>query len=83
MRIVRAETPQIKGINGAANCRNVGYFLEAGSLEYVKVMDKAVVALMIEKEEAIDNLEEILSVEEIAHDLGIAHSNLKEMACPI
>lgn len=62
VRIVRAETPQTKGINGAANRRNVGYYLEAGSLEYVKAMDEAVVVLMIEKKEAIDNLEEILSV---------------------
>ena len=63
--IVRAETPQTKGINGAANRRNVGYYLEAGSPEYVKAMEGAVVALMIEKREAIDNLEEILSVKGI------------------
>jgi len=65
VRIVRAETPQTKGINGAANRRNVGYFLDAGSPEYVKAMDKAVVALMIEKKEAVDNLEGILSIEGI------------------
>ena len=65
VRIVRAETPTTKGINGAANRRNVGYYLEAGSPEYVKAMDEAVVALMIEKKEAVDNLEEILSVEGI------------------
>jgi len=49
VRIVRAEIPQTKGINGAANRRNVGYYLEAGCLEYVKAMDEAVVTLMIEK----------------------------------
>ena len=65
VRIVRAETPSTKGINGAANRRNVGYYLEAGSPEYVKAMDEAIVALMIEKKEAVDNLEEILSVEGI------------------
>ena len=65
MRIVRAETPQTKGINGVANRRNVGYYLEAGTPEYVKAMDEAVVALMIEKREAVDNLEEILSIEGI------------------
>ncbi len=65
VRVVRAETPEKGGINGAANRRNVGYYLEDGSLEYVKAMDKAVVALMIEKKEAIDNLEEILSVKGI------------------
>lgn len=65
MRIVRAETPKTKGINGVANRRNVGYYLKAGSPEYVKAMDEAVVALMIEKREAVDNLEEILSVKGI------------------
>ena len=65
VRIVRAETPQTKGLNGAANRRNVGYYIEAGSAEYIKAMDKAVVALMIEKKEAVDNLDEILSVEGI------------------
>jgi 4-hydroxy-2-oxoheptanedioate aldolase len=62
VRIVRAETPSEKGLNGAANRRNVGYYLEAGSAQYVKAMDDAVVALMIEKKEAVENLEEILSV---------------------
>jgi 4-hydroxy-2-oxoheptanedioate aldolase len=65
VRIVRAETPQTKGINGAANRRNVGYYLEAGSPEYVKAMNEAIVALMIEKKEVMDNLEEILSTEGI------------------
>jgi len=65
VRIVRAETPSTKGINGATNRRNVGYYLEGGSLNYIKAMDEAVIALMIEKKEAVDNLEEILSVEGI------------------
>lgn len=65
VRIVKAETPEAKGTNGCHMRRNVGYVLECGSPEYVKAMDEAVVALMIEKKEAIDNLEEILSVETI------------------
>ena len=65
VRIVRAETPQTKGLNGAANRRNVGYYLEAGSAEYIKAMNEAVIALMIEKKEAVANLYEILSVEGI------------------
>ena len=60
-----AEIPSNKGINGAANRRNVGYYVEAGSSEYVKAMDEVVVALMIEKKEAVDDLEEILSVKGI------------------
>ena len=65
VRIVRAETPLTKGINGASNRRNVGYYLEAGSPEYVKAMNEGVVVLMIEKKEAVDNLEEILSIDGI------------------
>ena len=65
VRIVRAETPETKGLNGAANRRNVGYYLEAGSPEYVKAMNEAVIALMIEKKETVDNLEEIFSVKGI------------------
>lgn len=65
VRIVKPETPEIKGINGSHMRRNVGYVLEGGSSEYVKAMDEVVVALMIEKKEAVDNLEEILSIKGI------------------
>ena len=65
VRIVRAESPETKGINGCLGRRNVGYIFEEGSPEYVRAMDDAVVALMIEKKEAVDNLEEIMSVEGI------------------
>ena len=65
VRAVRADTPESGGINGCHGRRNVGYILEGGSPEYVKAMDEVVVALMIEKKEAVDNLEEILSVKGI------------------
>jgi len=65
VRIVKPETPKTKGIHGAHMRRSVGYVLEGGSPEYVKAMDEAVVVLMIEKKEAVDNLEEILSVKGI------------------
>ena len=45
--------------------RNVGYLLESGTPQYVKAMDEAVVALMIEKKTALENLDEILSVKGI------------------
>jgi len=57
---VRAEP---KGRNGCSMLRNVGYLLECGSPAFVKAMDDAVVALMIEKKSAVENLEEIMSVE--------------------
>jgi 2-keto-3-deoxy-L-rhamnonate aldolase RhmA len=58
----RAETPRTKGLMGAAMRRDVGYVLGPGSKEYVQQLEEGVVALMIEKEAAIENLEAILSV---------------------
>jgi 2-keto-3-deoxy-L-rhamnonate aldolase RhmA len=65
VRIVKPETPELKGIHGCHMRRDVGYLLEAGSAEYAKAMDDAVIAIMIEKRGAIDRLEEILSVQGI------------------
>ena len=65
VRIVRAETPETQGINGCHGGRNVGYILEGGSPQYVRAMNDAVVTLMIEKKQAVDNLDEILSVDGI------------------
>lgn len=65
VRSVRAETPGSGGRHGVAMTREAGYVLEVGSPAFVKAMDDAVVAIMIEKREAIENLEEILSVKGI------------------
>ncbi len=61
----RAETPRTGGHVGAAMRRDVGYVLGPGSKEYVEQLDEGVVALMIEKETAVENLKEILSVKGI------------------
>ena len=59
VRFVRPETPEAGGRHGAAGRRiNVG----SGVVEWVNAMNDAVLAFMIEKKSAIDNLEEILSV---------------------
>jgi len=58
----RAETPGTKGLMGAAMRRDVGYVLGPGSKEYVQQLEEGVVALMIEKQAAIENLVAILSV---------------------
>jgi 2-keto-3-deoxy-L-rhamnonate aldolase RhmA len=58
----RAETPQTKGYVGAAMRRDVGYLLTCGSQIYVDQLQDGVVALMIEKDSAVENLESILSV---------------------
>ncbi|MFC2016213.1 HpcH/HpaI aldolase/citrate lyase family protein [Chloroflexota bacterium] len=62
VRLVRSETPEAGGIHGASMRRNVGYVLEAGSEAWARVMNDVVIAIMIEKKGAIENLEEILSV---------------------
>jgi len=58
----RAETPQTKGYVGAAMRRDVGYVLAPGSQMYVEQLEEGVVALMIEKQSAIENLEAILAI---------------------
>jgi len=58
----RAETPRTKGYVGAAMRRDVGYVLNCGSEIYVDQLEDGVVALMIEKDSAVENLEAILSV---------------------
>jgi 2-keto-3-deoxy-L-rhamnonate aldolase RhmA len=63
IRLVRAETPEAGGTHGCAMRRNVGYVLEAGSEAWTKAMNDVVIAIMIEKRSAIENLEEILSVD--------------------
>lgn len=60
--IVRAESPQTGGHFGSADRRFAGYGLESGSPEYVQALEDSVVALMIEKAEAVRNIEAILSV---------------------
>ncbi len=62
VRSARAETPATGGIHGVGMRRDVGYVLESGSAAFVQALDEAVVALMIEKESAVENLEAILSV---------------------
>ena len=51
---VRADTPQSGGRFGAADRRFSSYGLEGGTDEYVQVLDDCVIALMIEKREAVE-----------------------------
>jgi 2-keto-3-deoxy-L-rhamnonate aldolase RhmA len=63
VRIVKLETPKKGGIHGCHARRSVGYHIEAGTKAYAQAIDDVVIAFMIEKQEAVDELEEILSVE--------------------
>ena len=62
VRLVRPETPEAGGSHGAGMRRNVGYVSYAGSEDWVKAMNDVVIAIMIEKKGAMQNLEEILEV---------------------
>ena len=61
VRIVRPDTPEDGGLFGAA-ARRFAYGAQVGSPEYVQALRDVVVATMIEKHSAVEQLEEILSV---------------------
>lgn len=63
IRFVRPMTPRDGGLHGTSLRRNVGYILEAGSEEWAKAMRDVVIEVMIESESALEQLDEILSVE--------------------
>ena len=60
---VRAEAPDSGGRHGVGLRRDVGLVLEAGTPAFVEALDQAVIALMIEKDPAVENLEDLLSVD--------------------
>ncbi|MEO2018615.1 MAG: aldolase/citrate lyase family protein [Fuerstiella sp.] len=60
VRSIRTERPQSGGLHGVNMHRAAMH--DAGSEAWADAMDKVVIALMIEKKEAIENLEAILAV---------------------
>ncbi|HEY3061430.1 MAG TPA: aldolase/citrate lyase family protein [Chloroflexota bacterium] len=62
VRSVRAEHPEHGGLHGVGMRRDVRTILEGGSPEFVTALGDAVIVLMIEKKEAVENLEAILEV---------------------
>lgn len=63
VQTVRAATPSTKGILGCADRRNAGWVLEGGTETYVKALDEVVVAIMIEKKPALDQINQICAIE--------------------
>src|SRR5436190_2393182 len=61
VRAVRAETPHARGRHGVGMRRDVGFVMEPGAPAFVQALDDAVIALMIEKDQAVQNLESRLS----------------------
>lgn len=62
VRCVRAESPETKGLRGVGQGRDVALVLEVGTAAYVQSTTESVVALMIEKKEAVENIDALLSV---------------------
>ena len=59
---VRADTPETGGRHGASMRRSMGFGQDAGGKEFVRAMEDAVVAVMIEKGSAVENLGAMLEV---------------------
>jgi 2-keto-3-deoxy-L-rhamnonate aldolase RhmA len=62
VRSVRAEHPAAGGLHGVGMRRDVGVVLEGGSPAFVQALDDAVICLMIEKKQAVEDLPALLSV---------------------
>jgi 2-keto-3-deoxy-L-rhamnonate aldolase RhmA len=62
IRYVRSETPEAGGIHGYGMRRSNTYGGGSTLEEWTRAMDAVVIAIMIEKKGALENLEEILSV---------------------
>jgi 4-hydroxy-2-oxoheptanedioate aldolase len=62
---VRAETPGTGGRLGVGMRRDVGTVVEGGSPAYVDALNEVVIAVMVEKKECVEDLDEILSVKGI------------------
>ncbi len=61
IRAVRPDTPEDGGYFGAAT-RRISYMSYGGGPEYIQALQDVVVVLMIEKQSAVDQLEEILAL---------------------
>lgn len=61
VRAVRAETPKARGLHGVGMRRDVGTLREAGTPAFVQALDDVVVAIMVEKQPCLEDLDAILS----------------------
>jgi 4-hydroxy-2-oxoheptanedioate aldolase len=64
VRSVRAETPETGGLHGAGARRDSGFGAYGGP-QFIQALEDSVVVLMIEKKQAVENLDAILSVKGI------------------
>jgi 4-hydroxy-2-oxoheptanedioate aldolase len=59
---VRPATPGDRGYHGCNLRRNVGYFRDVGNEAWAQAQREVVIAVMIEKVGAVEQIEEILSI---------------------
>jgi 2-keto-3-deoxy-L-rhamnonate aldolase RhmA len=59
---VRAESPGRRGLMGVGMRRDVGTNRDVGNPNYIQALDDVVVAIMVEKRQCVEDLENILSV---------------------
>ena len=62
VRLVRSETPEAGGTHGVGMRRSSGYGSQASAADWVEAMNQVVIAIMIEKRSAMENLDDILEV---------------------
>lgn len=62
VRAVRAETPGTGGLHGCGMRRDAGYVIDIATPAFVQALEDAVVAIMVEKRETVENLDAILDV---------------------
>lgn len=62
VQAVRAEAPHVNGRHGVGMRRDVSFVLDCGTEEFVQSLDDAVIAVMIEKKSAVEDLDDLLSV---------------------
>ena len=62
VQAVRSERPQSGGLHGVNMHRAVGVILETGTEAWATSLDQVVIALMIEKKGAVEDLEAILDI---------------------
>jgi 2-keto-3-deoxy-L-rhamnonate aldolase RhmA len=86
--MVRAETPSLGGTRGVEQARDAKHVLEVGSPAWVEHTRRTVVTLMIEKKEAVEDVEGILDTEGVdmivfgARDYALSCGHVGQIAHP-
>lgn len=86
--LVRAETPALGGTRGVEQARDAKHVLEVGSPAWVEHTRRTIVTLMIEKKEAVEDVEGILDTEGVdmivfgARDYALSCGHVGQLSHP-